>query len=46
MGMSYIILREKPSFFQIFGSIIAFAGLRVFFLHCRIEVNGLASHLS
>jgi len=31
MGMSCIILREKPSFFQIVGSIIAFAGLRVFF---------------
>ncbi|MDO9547146.1 MAG: DMT family transporter [Pelolinea sp.] len=31
MGMSFIILKETPSLFQIFGAGIAFAGLRVFF---------------
>ena len=31
MGMSAIILKEMPGFYQIFGAVIAFAGLRVFF---------------
>jgi len=31
MGMSCVILKEKPTIFQMIGSLIAFAGLRVFF---------------
>jgi O-acetylserine/cysteine efflux transporter len=32
MGMSIFILRESPTIFQILGAVIAFSGLRVFFL--------------
>ncbi len=31
MGMSAIILKEMPGFYQIFGAVLAFVGLRVFF---------------
>jgi drug/metabolite transporter (DMT)-like permease len=31
MGMSIFILREVPSIFQVFGAVIAFSGLRVYF---------------
>lgn len=32
MGMSIYILREVPTVFQVLGAVIAFSGLRVFFL--------------
>lgn len=32
MGMSIFILREVPTAFQVLGAVIAFSGLRVFFL--------------
>lgn len=31
MGMSMVILKEMPGFFQVFGAVLAFSGLRVFF---------------
>jgi drug/metabolite transporter (DMT)-like permease len=31
MGMSMVILKEMPGFFQVFGAVLAFSGLRIFF---------------
>jgi drug/metabolite transporter (DMT)-like permease len=31
MAMSMVILKEMPNFFQVFGAVLAFSGLRVFF---------------
>lgn len=31
MGMSMVILKEMPGFYQVFGAVLAFSGLRVFF---------------
>jgi drug/metabolite transporter (DMT)-like permease len=31
MGMSMVILKEMPGFYQVLGAVVAFAGLRVFF---------------
>ncbi len=32
MGMSIFILRESPTLFQVLGAVVAFSGLRVFFI--------------
>jgi len=33
MGMSMVILKEMPGFYQVFGAVLAFLGLRIFFSH-------------